>query len=111
MPYRDNGDGSKDPRTFYAYSYGFSLDPAKTVRSLSLPADDSVKLLAATADEVGSPRTPPARPSLPPLLGKGKYRKSARHTQLPLLGSDPSLTGQGARDERGGVLRVPTTDA
>ena len=48
MPYRDNGDGSKDPRTFYAYSYGFNLDPAKTVRSLTLPADDSVKLLAAT---------------------------------------------------------------
>lgn len=48
MPYRDNGDGSRDPRTFYAYSYGFNLDPAKTVRSLTLPADDSVKLLAAT---------------------------------------------------------------
>ena len=48
MPYRDNGDGSRDSRTFYAYSYGFNLDPAKTVRSLTLPADDSVKLLAAT---------------------------------------------------------------
>ncbi len=48
MPYRNNGDGSKDSRTFYAYSYGFSLDPAKTVRSLTLPADESVKLLAAT---------------------------------------------------------------
>jgi hypothetical protein len=48
MPYRNNGDGTKDPRTFYAYSYGFNLDPAKTVRSLTLPADDSVKLLAVT---------------------------------------------------------------
>ncbi len=48
MPYRDMGDGSRDPRMFYAYSYGFNLGPAKTVRSLTLPADDSVKLLAVT---------------------------------------------------------------
>lgn len=48
MPYRDMGDGSRDPRTFYAYSYGFNLDFAKTVRILTLPADDSIKLLAVT---------------------------------------------------------------
>ncbi len=48
MPYRNGADAAKDPRTFYAYSYGFPLDPAKTVQSLTLPDNDNIKLLAAT---------------------------------------------------------------
>lgn len=48
MVYRNTADAAKDPRTFYAYSYGFPLDPAKTVKSLTLPDDDSIKLLSAT---------------------------------------------------------------
>ncbi len=48
MPYRNSADAAKDPRTFYAYSYGFPLDAAKTVKSLTLPDNDSIKFLAAT---------------------------------------------------------------
>jgi len=48
MPYRNSADAAKDPRTFYAYSYGFPLDASKTVKSLILPDNDSIKLLAAT---------------------------------------------------------------
>lgn len=48
MAYRNTADAAQDARTFYAYSYGFPLDPAKTVKSLLLPDNDSIKLLAVT---------------------------------------------------------------
>lgn len=47
-PYRNMGDGSKDPRTFYAYSYGFALDKTKEVASLTLPNNPNVKIMAIT---------------------------------------------------------------
>ncbi len=48
MPYRNMANGARDARTFYAYSYGFALNPAKTVRSLQLPNNPNVKILALT---------------------------------------------------------------
>ncbi|MBC8103408.1 MAG: hypothetical protein H7Z41_12585 [Cytophagales bacterium] len=48
MPYRNLANGVRDPRTFYAYSYGFPLNPAKTVKSLTLPGNANVKVLAVT---------------------------------------------------------------
>ncbi len=48
MPYRNTAGGAKDTRTFYAYSYGFSLNPQKTVQSLTLPDNSNVKILAAS---------------------------------------------------------------
>jgi len=48
MPYRLIADGSKDGRTFYAYAYTFNLDSSKTVRSVSLPVNRNVLVLAAT---------------------------------------------------------------
>lgn len=48
MAYRNMANGARDARTFYAYSYGFNLDPAKTVQSLTLPNNPYVKILAAT---------------------------------------------------------------
>ncbi|HLL88323.1 MAG TPA: hypothetical protein VK324_03375, partial [Tepidisphaeraceae bacterium] len=46
--YRNKGDGTKDSRTFNVYGYTLTLDPAKTVASVTLPASGNVKLLAAT---------------------------------------------------------------
>ncbi len=46
MPYRLAPNGAKDDRTFYLYSYGFKLDPAKTVQSVTLPDNPYVKLFA-----------------------------------------------------------------
>ena len=46
--YRNMGNGVKDTRTFYAYSYGFMLDKSKEVTSLTLPSNPNVKILAAT---------------------------------------------------------------
>lgn len=48
MPYRLTPSGSKDARTFYVYSYGFRLDPTRSVRSVALPNNEYVKLLAMT---------------------------------------------------------------
>jgi alpha-mannosidase len=49
MPYRLTTDGSKDSRTFYAFAYSFTLDSNKVVRSLSLPSNRDVLVLAVTA--------------------------------------------------------------
>lgn len=48
MSYRNMGDGNKDPRTFYAYTYGFAVNPAKTVKSVTLPGNDFVKIVGIT---------------------------------------------------------------
>lgn len=47
-PYRDMSGGDKDPRPFYVYSYGFGLNGAKTVKSLTMPDADDVKILAVS---------------------------------------------------------------
>jgi hypothetical protein len=48
MAYRTMASGQKDTRPFYVYSYGFRLDHAKTVQSLTLPDNANVKVLAVT---------------------------------------------------------------
>ena len=47
-PYRVLGDGTKDPRPFFLYSYGFALDPNKTVKSITLPSNEMVRIAAVT---------------------------------------------------------------
>jgi alpha-mannosidase len=46
--YRINLDGSKDSRNFYGYAYSFDLDKNKTVRSVTLPSNRDVVILAAS---------------------------------------------------------------
>ncbi|MBC8138424.1 MAG: hypothetical protein H8F28_21300 [Fibrella sp.] len=48
MAYRNMMDGLQDPRPFYVYRYGFKLDPTKTVKSITLPDNQNVKLLGIT---------------------------------------------------------------
>ncbi len=48
MDYRNMADGSRDPRVFFAYSYGFALDANKTVKSLTLPNNPNVKVLGVS---------------------------------------------------------------
>jgi alpha-mannosidase len=48
IPYRLTGDGSRDTRTFYADAYSLRLDSQKVVRSLSLPSNRDVLVLAVT---------------------------------------------------------------
>jgi hypothetical protein len=48
MSYRDNGDGSRDNRTFNIYTYSFGLNTARTVKSVTLPNNANVEVLALT---------------------------------------------------------------
>ncbi len=49
MPYLNNSNGSKDTDvgTFFMYQNTIALDPARTVRSLTLPNDSNVAIFAA----------------------------------------------------------------
>ncbi|MEO8663730.1 MAG: peptidase S53, partial [Bryobacteraceae bacterium] len=48
MAYRDVGSGARDNRTFYVYSYSFTLNSGKAVSSITLPGNANVALLAIT---------------------------------------------------------------
>jgi alpha-mannosidase len=48
MPYRLTAEGSKDSRAFYAFAYTFRLDANKEVRSVSVPSNRGVLVLALT---------------------------------------------------------------
>jgi len=48
VPYRLEGDGSKDDRRFHLYGYSFNLDSNKIVRSITLPANEHVLVFAMT---------------------------------------------------------------
>jgi len=48
MPYRVTADKSTDASSFYAHVYSFDLDKDKAVRSISLPSNRNVLVLAIT---------------------------------------------------------------
>jgi alpha-mannosidase len=48
VPYRLAGDGSQDSNPFHLFAYTFSLDPAKQVRSVTLPENRNVAVFAIT---------------------------------------------------------------
>jgi subtilase family serine protease len=52
MPYRDNGQGQRDNRTFYLYEYTFMLNANKTVASIALPNNRNVVVLASSLTAV-----------------------------------------------------------
>ena len=53
LPYRVTADGTEDGGPFYAHAYSFSLDSSKAVRSISLPANRNVVVLAITLVPAG----------------------------------------------------------
>ena len=48
MPYRNLKTGARDNRTFNLYQYSFALNSAKTVKSLKLPSNANVAVVAIT---------------------------------------------------------------
>ena len=68
MPYRLTPSGAQDPRTFNLYGYSLAINPAKTVKSLTLPKNRSVVVLAV--DLVPASSTPvAATPTFSPAPG------------------------------------------
>jgi hypothetical protein len=51
MPYRVMANGSRDERPFNVYAYGFSLDGTKTLRSVTLPNNPNIRILAASVGD------------------------------------------------------------
>ena len=58
--YRDTSRGRKQAGRFRVYAYTFTLDPTKTVRSLTLPRDANVEVLAATLVPAATTQANPA---------------------------------------------------
>jgi hypothetical protein len=54
MPYRDTANGGMDNRTFQVYGYSFSVSIGKQVKSITLPNDRNVEVLAIDV----TPNTP-----------------------------------------------------
>jgi hypothetical protein len=46
MAYRNTSNGGRDNRTFNLYGYAFATNTAKTVKSITLPSNAQVKVLA-----------------------------------------------------------------
>jgi hypothetical protein len=46
MNYRDTANGGKDSRAFHVYAYSFNVDTTKHVKSITLPDDKNVEVLA-----------------------------------------------------------------
>ncbi len=67
MPYRLNSSGAEDNRTFYLYGYSFALNSAKTVVSLTLPANRNVIVLAVDLSGATTPTA--ATPTFSPAPG------------------------------------------
>jgi hypothetical protein len=57
MPHRNIENGTEDDRQFNLYGYAFLLDEAKEVKSLTLPNDSNVIVLAGTlvSPDLGTP--------------------------------------------------------
>lgn len=48
MPYRNLANGSRDPRPFYVYAYGLPIDASKAVKSITLPNNPNIRVLAVS---------------------------------------------------------------
>ena len=46
MRYRNSPDGTADRRTFFVYAYGFELDATKSLKRITLPNDEGIRVLA-----------------------------------------------------------------
>lgn len=46
MAHRAMASGAIDTRPFYLYTYGFNLDASKEIKSITLPSNENVKILA-----------------------------------------------------------------
>lgn len=51
MPYRLLANGSRDERPFNVYAYGFNLDGTKSLRSVTLPNNPNIRILAASVGD------------------------------------------------------------
>ena len=69
MAYRITASGAKGNGPFYLYGYSFTLNSAKTVKSLTLPNNHNVVVLAVDLTPSGTAPAPAATPTFSPAPG------------------------------------------
>jgi hypothetical protein len=69
MAYRLSSSGAAQDLTMYLYGYSFAIDSAKTVKSITLPANRDVVVLASSISKTSSVPFVAAAPSLSPAPG------------------------------------------
>ncbi len=69
MGYRLTASGATDNRTFYLYGYSFATNNAKTVKSITLPNNRNVVVLAIDESTTATTPSVAAAPSLSPAPG------------------------------------------
>ena len=67
MPYRIYANGTIDNEPFYLYGYSFALNSAKIVKSLTLPSNRNIVVLAVDVVPSGSQALPAATPTFSPV--------------------------------------------
>src|SRR5262249_21515431 len=60
LAYRNNANGSKVNQASYVYAYRFALDPTQQVRSITLPNQGKITLLAISLTPAAPPAPPPS---------------------------------------------------
>jgi hypothetical protein len=76
MAYRVTASGGTDKRTFNLYGYSFALNSAKTIQSLTLPANRDVVVLAVDLLPAGASLPLAATPTFKPAPGSYIGRSS-----------------------------------
>ena len=89
MGYRDTSGGTADNRTFYLYGYSFTLSSAKTIKSIRLPSDANVVILAISLV-----------PNWPPTFSLNPFTLPVANAGQPYSGT----IATNASDLNGGVL-------
>ena len=69
MPYRINSSGAESTGPFYLYAYSFAVNSAKTIKSITLPRNRNVVVLAAHVSKASTVPFVAAAPSLTPAPG------------------------------------------
>ncbi len=69
MPYRLTATGAADNRTFYLYGYSFAINSTKTVKSITLPNNRNVVVLAIDVSPAAAGPAPAAAPTMSPPPG------------------------------------------
>ncbi len=106
MSYRNKYDKTKDSRTFYLYGYSFTLNKAKTVKNIILPANANVAVLALAL----VPPPPAPTPSVSPATVTLNPSQTQQFTASN-LGTNPvwSLSPNTGTITSGGLYTSPST--
>ena len=115
--YRITATGAKQAGTFDVYGYTFALNAAKTVKSLTLPSNRRVVLLALDVNPGGAPPSALSYPTPPPLLlGKNVSLTPTVKGQVTKYLVNPALPAGLLLDAKTGIisgvpgkLSAPTT--